>query len=202
MIDIANGCRETAKMLEHTAEEAAFDIGVPGYLHDALLRLYYAVGLDHKMMACSAQLGEDTPQETVDAVLGASTAVDTAADKVFAQIEDYVRGDDNLEAEIDALKLGDPADDIDDLLKKLYKCEGIIRMAYHVSPRYPIYGIRLMDEQRLMQGGALRDDDDYVPKPPEEEIEERLGVDIEALYEIRETLAARIGEMLQEGGDA
>ena len=201
IIEMADGCANTAAMLEEAAKEADYDIGAPGYLHDALLRLYYAVGLDQKMMACTAQLGEDTPQETVDAVLGASAAVDKAADKIFAQLEDYVQDDENLEAEIDALTLGDPADDIDDLLKKLYKCEGIIRMAYRVSTRTPIYGMKTTDAQRaLTPDSNTPDEDGYLPQSPEEMIENRLGIDIEALYEIREKLATQIGEKQQEGG--
>ena len=200
-IDIANGCRRTAAMLEEAAQEAGFDIGAPGYFHDVLLRLYYAVGLDEKMTALSAQLGEDTPQDTVDAVLDASAAVDAAADKIFTQLEEYVRDDSTLAAEIDALTLGEKADDIDDLLKKLYKCEGIIRMAYRVSPRVPIYGMTLTDESwPLTPEGETPDEDDVMPQPPEDLIENRFGVDIDALFKVRTELAVQIGSKLKEDG--
>ena len=197
-MEIASWCQETADMLQKAAIEAGYDEGAPGYLRDMLLRLYYAIRLEEKIGICADALTEETDSETVDTVLSASSAVDKASDLMFEQVESYTVGDDNFAAEIDTLALSDKADGMMDLLKKLYKCEGIIRMAYRCCARYPIYGVHTIDD------ADVRDNEDIATESvelPENDIAQKMGVDIDNLYIVRQKLMGVIEAGLP-GGDA
>ena len=199
ILDIAAGCRSTSAMLMQAAEEAETNIGAPDYLHDMLLRLYYAIGLKEKMAECEAALAEDTDMDTVEAVLGASAAVDDAGDRIFTQLEEYAEDDEEFEAEIDALTLSESVADVDDLLKKLYKCEGILRMAYRVSAHIPIYGMVTTDDQGAPEDKGRRIHAD-AGKPPEDFLKKKLGVDLDALHTIRQELIRLIAVRLKGEG--
>ncbi len=199
MMEIARQCQKTAGMLQEAANEAGYDEGAPGLLRDTLLRLYYAIRLEEKVGECEDTLTEETDGDTVEVVLAASAAVDAASARMFAQVESYASGDDDFTAEIDAMALSDKADGLLDLLKKLYKCEGIIRMAYRCCARYPIYNARSIDDARFRgEEGALTSA--QPGESPEEYITQRMGVDIGSLYTIRQKLMELIETDLP-GGD-
>jgi len=109
-------------------------------MREALLRLYYAEKLEEEMEACKALLTEDTSEEGVNAVGDATEIVRAASDAAFNLIESYSASDAGFAANIDKLRLDDADDGLLDLLCKLYKCEGIIRMAYRCATWYPAYG--------------------------------------------------------------
>jgi hypothetical protein len=197
-IEMAGRCRETADMLERAAVEAGYDTDAPDFLRDTLLRLYYAIRLEEKIGICEDTLTEETDGDTVEAVLAASAAVDAASARMFAQVESYAAGDDAFATEIDAAALSDKADGLMDLLKKLYKCEGIIRMAYRCCARYPIYGARAIDDARL-RGEENTPVSAQTGQPPEEYITQKMGIDIDSLYMIRQKLMEMIAANLPEG---
>ncbi len=191
MIETANQYGELARMLMRSAEEAGSDDEAPGYIHDALLRLFYVIRLDDKMEKCQELLTEDSDEETVGAVLGAARNVQEASDYVFGLIEKFSAENRDFEEKIESIVLDSPEENLDDLLCKLYKCEGIIRLAYRCAKRYPVYGVR-----GSLFGGAA---DTEPITDPEDFIADDMDVDIVALLDARDRLMARIGPL---AGDA
>jgi hypothetical protein len=189
IIDTAKQYMELAHMLMTSAEEAKLNADEPGYIHDALLRLFYVIRLEDKMEKSQELLTEESDEETVEAVLEAVHDVQEAADRIFEFIEDYSGSDRDFEEKIENLTLGSPEEGLDDLLCKLYKCEGIIRLAYHCAKPYPVYG----PSDSLMGGESSTPVDD-----PEESLADDMDVDIMALLDAREKLIADIEPLAGE----
>ena len=190
IIEAANQYRELAKMLTETSEEARLDGEEAGYIRDALLRLFYVIRLEDKMEKCQELLTEESGEETVEAVIEAAQAVQEASDRLFGYVEDYSASDRGFEQKIEKLTLGSPEEGLDDLLCKLYKCEGIIRLAYRCAKRYPMYGL-----QGSLFGGAadtepITDTEDFISGD--------MDVDVLALLEARDNLIAAIEPMAGE----
>ena len=186
--EAAKQVEEMARTLTETAIVPDYKTTAPEYVASALLQLYYAKTLEEKLQACQAQMSEDTDGETVEAVTAAQQAIDEAADAAFAQVEDYGREEREFAERIEGISLSDE-DGLEGLLLKLYKCEGLIRMAYRYSTKYPIYGIE--DTLLGVQGQDMIVD-------PEEHVSEEFGVDVYALIEIRDMLIARIQKAIGE----
>ncbi len=192
IIQAAKQYGELAAMLMASAEEAKLDTEEPGYIRDALLRLFYVVRLDEKMEKCQELLTEESDEETVEAVMDAAQAVQEASDTVFGYVEDYSAADIEFEEKIESLTLSSPEEGLDDLLCKLYKCEGIIRLAYRCATRYPMYGV-----QGSMFGGSP----DTEPITDTENLISRdMKVDVLALLEARDKLIASIEPLISEVG--
>jgi hypothetical protein len=168
---------------------ALLDGDAPGYVREALLGLYFAVRLAADMEACQALLTQDTDEETVDAVQEAAQTVQEAAEAAFDRVEQHSAADGDFAAKIDGLALDSAEDGLDDLLCKLYKCEGIIRLAYRCATRYPMYG---------MPGSMLGGMPDTAPADPEDFIAGDMDVDIMALLDARDALLSRIGPLAGE----
>lgn len=190
IVGTANQYSELAKMLTETAEEAKHDGEEPGYIHDALLRLFYVIRLEDKMEKCQELLTEDSGEETVEAVTEAAQAVQEASDAVFGYVEDYSASDREFEQKMESLTLGSPDEGLDDLLCKLYKCEGIIRLAYRCATHYPTYGL-----QGSLFGGSA---DTEPITDTEGFISGNMNVDVLALLEARDKLIAAIEPLVGE----
>ena len=190
IINQAGRYAELARMLLESDKEARQDEGMPANIHDALMRLYYAKKLEANMEACQALLTEDTEEESVAAVEEAAQAVREASDAAFDLVESYSAADGEFTAKIESLKLDSAEEELDDLLYKLYKCEGIIRMAYRCATRYPTYGI---------PDSILGGEPDTEPvADPEEYISDDMEVDIFALLDARDALISKIGPLAEE----
>ena len=190
IIETANQYRELATMLTATAEDARLDSEEPGYIRDALLRLFYVIRLEDKMEKCQELLTEDSGEATVEAVIEAAQAVQEASNRLFGYVEDYSASDREFERKIEKLTLGSPEEGLDDLLSKLYKCEGIIRLAYRCAKRFPMYGL-----QGSVFGGAA---DTEPITDTEEFISGDMDVDVLALLDARDKLIAAIEPLAGE----
>jgi hypothetical protein len=185
--DAANEYMKLALMLKESAAEVCMD-DAPDDISGALLRLYYVKSLEAKMTKCQEMLSEDTDEETVDAVLKAAQTVEETADMVFEIIEKYSDAHKSFYEKIENTVLASDEESLDALLCKLYKCEGIIRLAYRCAKRYPIYDIRGSILGGTSDTEALTD--------PEDLISGDMDVDIYALLEIRDRLVTSIGKMV------
>ncbi len=188
--DMADQYMKLAVMLKKSAIEESMDDDAPDYISGALLRLYYAKSLEAKMAGCQEMLSEDTDEETVDTVLKAAQAVSEMAELAFEAIERYSAAHKSFWEKIDNTVLGSDEDDLDALLRKLYKCEGIIRLAYRCAKRYPVYDLRGSILGAASDSEALTD--------PEDLISGDMDVDIYALLEVRDRLVDRIGNMVNK----
>jgi hypothetical protein len=190
IINQAGRYAELARMLLDADIKARQDEGVGADIHEALLRLYYAKKLEADMEACQTLLTEDTEEETVTAVEEAAQTVREASDATFDLVEVYSAAYSDFAAKIENLKLDSAEEKVDDLLCKLYKCEGIIRMAYRCATRFPTYGI---------PSSILGGEPDTEPvADPEEYIADDMDVDIFALLDARDALIAKIGPLAEQ----
>ena len=187
--DTADQYMKLALMLKKTAIEESMDDNAPDYISGALLRLYFVKSLEAKMTKCQEMLSEDTDEQTVDAVLNAAQTVEETADLVFEAIEKYSGAHKSFYEKIENTVLASDEESLDTLLCKLYKCEGIIRLAYRCAKRYPIYDMR---------GSILGETSDTEAfADPEDMISGDMDVDIYALLEIRDRLVASIGKIVR-----
>lgn len=187
IIETANKYKDMANMIEESAVEASFDNSVPGYIGDALIRLYYAKSLEQKLDKCQDFLDEDTEEQAFEAVMDADKAIIAAADAAFNMIEDYCGEDKDFSKMIDNISFNAEEERTEQLLYQLYKCEGIMRMAYRTAKRYPIYGGSGTSWEKL-QGI-----DDTIEEP-EDMIMRDTGIDIYKLQEVCQSLVELIGK--------
>ena len=143
VFETANKIKDLADAIKESVIEESFDDSVPGYVQDALLRLYYAIGLDGRLEKLQASLSEDTDEETVEAMMDAANAVEKASNAAYYEVEEYAGEDKEFREMIDGVTLNSEANTLTDLLYKLYKCESIIHMAYQCSMRHDLYGIKV-----------------------------------------------------------
>jgi hypothetical protein len=190
IVETANKYKELAMMLEDFAIDQPLDGGTPEEVQAALLKLYYAKAFEAEIEKCEDLLGEDTDDETVNAVAEAAEKIDAASESAFYDIEAYSRQDRAFEKTIEGISESSVTDGIRGLLYKLYKCEGIIRMAERCSKRFPLYGIRGM--YRIQQDDEVMD--------LQQSIEQRVGIDICGLLEVRQRLVEEIGAVIGKDG--
>ena len=186
---MAEEYKEMAETISLSAEEAAFDIAAQGYIQDALMRLYYLKALEQKLGKLQGELTEQTDKETFAATMEAETVVNAATDVVFGLIEKYAEGNRKFRKAVDKTSADTDSKDKDDLLRQLYRCEGILRMAYRTSRHVPIYsaGNRMLEH---LEGLG-----DYEPEVPEDTVYKDTGVDLYALQEVRKKLIAAIDQV-------
>jgi len=192
IISRAGRCAELAQMLLAADEEARYEESKD--MREALLKLYYAEKLEEEMKACQALLAEDTSEETVEAVEEAAGVVRAASDAAFGLIESYSASDAGFAAKIDKLRLDDADDGLFDLLCKLYKCEGIIRMAYRCATWYSAcdpYDTLLDDWKGTIPKRPTGVD-------PESFIARAMDIDIMELLDIRADLIRKIAPIAEE----
>ncbi len=190
IIDTARKYYRLAKMLDDLEAEDMFDKELPEDVQSAFIRLYYAKAFESEIEKCEDLLGEDTDEETVAAVMEAGQAAESASDSAFGGIEAYSIEDKAFAKAIEGLSAGSETDGLKGLLFKLYKCEGIIRMAERCSRSYPLYGMRAL--------GAAQQDDEIMDL--QQSIEQQTGIDIIGLFELRQRLVEQIGVLIGKGG--
>jgi hypothetical protein len=188
IISRAGRCAALAKMLLD-ADAQARQYGDAPDIQEALLRLYYAGKLEEDMEQCQALLTEDTGTAAVDMAEEAAQAVRAASDAVFDLIESHSASDEGFAAKIEELKLEGAEEGLYDLLCKLYKCEGIIRMAYRCAKWYPTYGL----PDTLLGGEPGKP----LGIDPEGFIAQDMGIDIMALLDTRAALLKKIAPMVE-----
>jgi hypothetical protein len=192
IISRAGRCAELAQMLLAADKEARYEESKD--MRGALLRLYYAEKLEEEMEVCKALLTEDTSEEAADAVGEAAEMVRAASDATFNLIESYSAADAEFAAKIDKLRLDDADEGLFDLLCKLYKCEGIIRMAYRCATWFPAYGPfdTLIDARK----GSIPNTPAGVD--PESFIAQAMEMDIMEMLDLRAELIRKIAPIAEE----
>ena len=192
IISRAGRCAELAQMLLAADKETQYEELKD--MRGALLRLYYAEKLEEEIEVCKALQTEDTSKEAVDAVGEAAEMVRAVSDAAFELIESCSAADAEFAAKIDKLRLDDADEGLFDLLCKLYKCKGIIRMAYRCATWYPAYGPSdtLIDAWK----GSIPNSPAGVD--PESFIAQAMEMDIMEMLDIRAELIRKIALIAEE----
>ena len=186
IVDTVNEYKKIAQMLELTNTEAVIDGFGPDFIEGALLRLFYIKSLELKLDASQAGLNEESDMDTFDAVREAEQAIEKVSEMTFEQIESYAVGDKKFEVLVDNTSVNLDTDDTQDLLRQLYKCEGIIQMAHRTAQRHNIYGSTSASWEHLE---GL---DTEAGKSSEQMIFEDLGIDMHELLDVREKLVNKL----------
>ncbi len=186
IIESANKYKEKANKLEDLSIDIDGEENTPAFVMSALIRLYLAKKLEIGLEKCQEFLNEDTKMAVFDAIEQAADAIEKASDKSFDIIDAHANENAGFSKMIDGLSVNSGENDLPELLLKLYKCEGIIRMAYRCAKKYPVYGISTGWERQGRANNAAE---------PEDAIMRDMGVDIEELLKIRLELIEKIGSL-------
>jgi len=186
LIEQAKEYTRVAHMVRDHAEEASHDTELKDYIDGALTRLYYAETLRDKLAATQSELDESMDKATYDVMHAAADAVDEAANLAFDMIEAHSDRERKFRKKVEKTSVNTESEDLGDLLRQLYKCIGILRMAYRAARRVPIYAMAQRSFERL--DGMERE----VPSTPEDVIMKETGIDVYELKDIRKKLLAAI----------
>ena len=170
IIEAANKYKELAEMLGDFWVERRIDETMPAKVESALLKLYYVKTLEARLEKCQEFLDEESDEETVAAIEDASSAIEQAAEDAFLTIDAYAEEDREFGETIEDLSVDSKTDDLMGHLYKLYKCEGIIRMAYRCAANIPIFGFQT-DQADLTPDNTVMTD-------PEKHIMREMDIDI------------------------
>jgi len=172
---------ETARKYRQLAQDImTFDIqerldgALPTDVQTSLLRLYYAKRLEVRLEKCEALLTDETDQSVFDALSEAAQTIDDASLVAMADIDEYSKEDRDFARMMDQLSVNSMGEGLIDQLLKLYKCESIIKMTYDYASAHAY------------------------SSTPEEYIEKRMDIDIDALLELRQSLLDGISKALGE----
>lgn len=191
IIDSAKQFRDKAQKLEDFRIDIDGGKNTPEHVMSALIRLYLAKELELGLDKCQEFLSEDTQPQVFDAIEQAAGAIEKAADMMFEIIDLHSNENPEFAQMIDGLSVSSGENKLEELLFKLYKCEGIIRMAYRCAKKFPIYGVTMSWERQGNIGNAA-------DANPEDAIMRQMGVDINELLQIRLGLIEKIGELRKE----
>lgn len=189
IVEMVKQYEQMAHMLEQFKIEECFDDTIPEYIQTALLRLYYAKALEQKLNQCETFLNEDTDEETVNYVTDAAQAIDDVTDNAFSEVDEYAAHEPKFAGMMELVSVSSGEGSLADNLYKLFKCEGIIRMAYKCAMKFPLYGIQESSIQQL-------DMNNDMATAPEDMIMRKMGIEIYELIEIRKSLIEDIGQVL------
>lgn len=178
MLETLAGYRDAARQLSVTSVLESFDDDIPEEMQTALVRMAAAMSLDARMEKCEAFLSEETPEEITEAYYNAQEEIARVLDDAFDSMNTHIKNSGELEERIEALSVNTESAGLADDLLKLYKCEGIIRMAYRSAQKYPIYG-------PIDQVFHMEEDEDEAVTDQEKYIMDKMGVDICGLLNIR-----------------
>ena len=185
IVNTANLYRQKAIRLLEFEADGSMDEHLPAYVQSAFIKLYFAKELETELEKCEEFLSEETEEEVFGAVSDAAEAIDSLAEEAFSVIDEYGKETIEFAKLIEELSASSDADNLIDNFYKLYKCEGIIRMAYRCAKKFPIYGIARSWEQ---QGNSESD----VALTPEDAIMSQMGIDINELLKIRQDIVESI----------
>lgn len=174
MLETARKYRQLAQdIMTFTANEPQ-DSQLPIDVQTSLLRLYYAKRLEVRLEKCEALLTDESDQSVFDALTDAAEAIGAATLAAMDDIEQYGKDDYDFARMLDQLSVSSVAEGLIDQLCKLYKCESIIKMTYDYASAHSY------------------------SSPPEEYIEKHMDIDMEALFELRQSLLDDISKALGE----
>lgn len=184
-----NGYRYAAQELGLTAISESFDDDIPDEVQSALVRMVAAMSLDEKLEKCETFLSEESPEEITEAYFEAQEAIARVLGDAFTSVDAYAASSAELQERIEALSVNTESQGLADDLLKLFKCEGIIRMAYRSIQKYSVYGapdklIRMEQDEEE----AVTDQEGYLMN--------KMGVDICALLEIRAKLITDVQQAM------
>jgi hypothetical protein len=194
LLETLRGYATAAKELGRTTVSESFDHGIPEEAQTALVRMAAAISLDERLEASESFLSEESPEEIAEAYEEAQAEITRVLDSAFLEASRYVASDNELERRVELLSVSTESSGLADDLLKLYKCEGIIRMAYRAAQRFPVYGT-----PRYMTSRNDEDDEEILANQ-EQYILDRTGVDVYALMEIRARLITDVQRAM--GGEA
>jgi hypothetical protein len=189
IIDNANKYKHLAQELTDMNIEQNMDEDVPEEIQAALIRLYYAKAFEAEIEKCEDLLDEETDEETVSAVEEAADAIESASESAYGAVEEYASEDKEFAHRIEQVTVSTEAEGLLVSLIKLYKCEGIIRDAYKCSVKFPLYGAPSSSLGVPQENTA--------PMDAEEDIRQRLGIDIYELLELRQRLVTEIASAIK-----
>lgn len=193
IINSANSYRDKAQKLE----DFRIDIGdaktIPANIAAAMIKLYLAKELETGLEKCQDFLNEETAPEVFEAIQEAARAIENAADIMFEQIDLFANENPQFTKMIEGLSVNSGEDSLEELLLKLYKCEGIIRMAYRCAKKFPIYGVTMSWERQMAM-------DSENASNTKDALTQETGIDMNELYEIRLGLITHINELRNQMG--
>ena len=192
LLETLNGYHDAARELSMTAVSESFDNEIADEVQSALVRMVAAMSLDEQLEKCETFLSEESSEEITGAYFEAQEEISRVLDDAFASVDAYAINSPELEERIEALSVNTESQGLADDLLKLYKCEGIIRMAYRSAQKYSVYGA----PDQLIR---MEEDEAVVMTDQEKYLMDKLGVDIYALQEIRARL---INDAQQKMGKA
>ncbi len=175
-----------ARQLGKTTVADSFDNDLSEDMQSALVRMAAAIALDERLEKCEAFLSEESSKEVNDSFFNAQEEITRVLEDAFLKVEKLISMEPELEKRVEQLSVSTKSEGLADDLLKLYKCEGIIRMAYRSAQKIPVYGIpaNMMQQYGNFEAGAITDQERYIM--------DKMGVDICALMEARTKLVADI----------
>lgn len=181
-----NGYCIAARQLSKTTVSDSFDNELSEDVQSALVHMVAAITLDERLEKCEAFLSEESSKEVNDSFFNAKEEITRVLEDAFLKAEKMIAMEPELEKRVERLSVSTESEGLADDLLKLYKCEGIIRMAYRSAQKIPVYGIpaNMMQQYENVEAGAITDQERYIM--------DKLGVDICALMEARAKLVADI----------
>jgi len=192
LLETLHGYRDAARKLKETVPTIALDGDMPEEVQAALLRMAEATSLDEKLNLCEAFLNEETPEEVAEAFYEAQEEISRAMDGAFLEVDNYSADSEEFQRQVELLSANSESSGLTDDLLKLYKCEGIIRMAYESAQKYPVIGTPGYTMTRLEDQEAEHMSD------IEQTLLEKTGVDVYALLEIRTKLIESVRKALED----
>ena len=193
LLETLNGYRDVARELKEAYPTAALGSDIPEEAGPALLRMAAAMSLNEQLDLCEAFLSEETPEEVAEAFYEAQEEITRAIDDAFLEIEKYASYSEEFQQQVEALSANSESTGLTDDLLKLYKCEGIIRMAYESMQKYPVIGTPGFMMMRF------EEQDNEATTDPEQYLLDKTGVDVYALLEVRSKLVANVQREMADG---
>ncbi len=186
LLETLNKYRDAARELKEETPTAELVNDIPEEVRPAFLRMAAAMSLNEQLSLCEDFLSEDTPEEVAEAYYEAQEEITRAADDAFGEIEKFSSYSEEFQNRVEMLSANSESSGLADDLLKLYKCEGIIRMAYDSMQKVPIIGTPGFTMVRF------EEQDKESTTDPEQYLLDKTGVDVYALMEVRSKLVADI----------
>jgi hypothetical protein len=191
LLETLHGYRDAARKLKEAAPTIALEGDMPEEVQTALVRMAEATSLNEKLSLCEAFLNEETPEEVAEAFYEAQEEISRVMDGAFLEVDKYSSDSEEFQRQVELLSANSESSGLTDDLLKLYKCEGIIRMAYGSMQKVPIIGtpgytMTQFEEQEAEHMSDI-----------ERTLLEKTGVDVYALLEIRTKLIESVRRTLK-----
>jgi len=193
LLETLNRYRDAARKLKEETPVLELGSEIPEEIRPALLRMAAAMSLNEQLSLCEAFLSEDTPEEIAEAYYEAQEEITRAMDDAFGDIEKHAAYLEDFQRHVETLSANAESSGLTDDLLKLYKCEGIIRMAYESMQKFAVIGTPGYTMLRFEE----RDQESTTD--PEQYLLDKTGVDIYALLEVRSGLVADIQHKMGTG---